>query len=143
MHISPFARTGWARRFVGLGMSLGVALAALLVLRAWAEASSPHAAPAGPGLSLTVPTPLDAGRGINVVTSTLLLTNSIVSHNSAAEGGGIYNSGHLDIENSIIQSNQAITRGGGLYVNSIDPAGMGATLTLHNSQVISNAVVKF
>jgi len=79
------------------------------------------------------------GGGIEVLTSTLLLTDSVVRNNSAGVGGGIYDTGRLDVENSTIRNNQAITYGGGLNFYATDPSGAVPAVILRNSQVLNNS----
>ena len=240
MHTLPIARGTTVRRLFSLGLALGLAGAALLLLRIWAEA----AAPSQPALTVTVNSPLDApddnpgnnichnaidnkcnlraalqelnagsggtinlpagtytltngaggdlqiqknisllgagpattiiqgnpvswphrilrvqagaaavvsgvtisgghlasanGGGIDVITSTLLLSGSVLTNNSAASGGGLYSSGRLTVTNSTIRNNQASADGGGLYINANDVAGPGGSLALLHSQVLTN-----
>ncbi|MGC2234761.1 MAG: choice-of-anchor Q domain-containing protein [Pyrinomonadaceae bacterium] len=62
----------------------------------------------------------DAGGGIYNNNSTLSLTNSVVTANTASFGaGGIYNTfGTLDINNSTVSNNSAGNIGGGVYNNN-------------------------
>ncbi len=75
------------------------------------------------------------GGGIDVVSGTLRLINASVLNNQAAQGGGIYNRGRLDVLASTIRGNQAYTDGGGVY-NEAFSAGQNFTLT--SSLVQSN-----
>jgi hypothetical protein len=67
--------------------------------------------------------------------STTTLNNSIVSANTAADGGGIYSIGTLTLNNSVITGNQTtegpFNDGGGIYSSN-------GTLTLNNSTVSNN-----
>ncbi len=77
-----------------------------------------------------------AGGGIYIhnSTSTLTLTNSVVSGNSAASGGGIFtwHGGTLTVNNSTISGNQATGSGGGIYTQN------GVT-TVTNSTISGNS----
>jgi hypothetical protein len=68
------------------------------------------------------------------VTSKLTLTNSVVSGNSAASGGGIFtwHGGTLTVNNSTISGNQATGSGGGIYTQN------GVT-TVTNSTINDNS----
>jgi len=65
---------------------------------------------------------------------TLTLNNSIVSNNQSSLGGGIYNDGTLTLNNSIVSNNTATASNGGGIGN-----GSGGTLTLNNSTVSGNS----
>jgi Dockerin type I domain len=73
------------------------------------------------------------GGGICIVgTSTLTVTNSTISGNSAPQGGGIFqNSGTLSLTNSTVSGNSA-TLGGGIFQKT-------GTLSLTNSTVSGNS----
>ena len=72
------------------------------------------------------------GGGIQVGTgSTLNLSNSTISGNSAIYGGGISNAGIAIVTNSIIANNLANSSGGGIY-NS-------GTITLTNNTISGNS----
>ncbi len=79
----------------------------------------------------------DGGQGggiyIHDITSKLILTNSVVSGNSAASGGGIFtwHGGTLTVMNSTISGNSATGSGGGIYTQN------GAT-TVTNSTISGN-----
>lgn len=74
----------------------------------------------------------DNGGGILVNTgSTLKLTNSTLSDNTAERGGAIAIFGTTTITNSTIDSNEALVGGGGIY-------NFSDTLTLINSTVSNN-----
>ncbi len=64
----------------------------------------------------------------------LTLNNMTITKGKADDGGGIYNSGTLTINNSTIQDNStsSTTNGGGIYINS-------GTLTINNSTVRDNS----
>lgn len=64
--------------------------------------------------------------------STLTLTNSSVSGNSALYGGGIYNVGTLNLKNSVINNNTGLGIGGGIY----NPG----TLSIIGSTISNNRV---
>jgi Domain of unknown function (DUF4347) len=63
---------------------------------------------------------------------TLTLNNSIVSGNGSMKGGGIFNSGTLTLNNSTVSGNAA-SEGGGIYTSG--------TLTLNNSTVSGNQAI--
>lgn len=67
----------------------------------------------------------------SVIQSKLTITNSLITANSSANGGGIYNSknGILSITNSIVSNNSATSFGAGIY-NYPD-----ATATITNSTI--------
>ncbi len=79
------------------------------------------------------------GGGIDVITGTLTLSNSVVSNNTAFKGAGVYNTGQLNVEDSVVRGNQATYAGGGLYNDAsnlaITPA---AQLTVSLSSIMSN-----
>ena len=106
------------------------------------------------------------GGGINNE-STLSITNSTISGNSAGLGGGIINAGHLTVNNCIVSSNSAIGTssedgdGGGIYTwnngtatvtestisgntassggGGIEDAPAGGTLTVTESTISGNS----
>jgi hypothetical protein len=89
----------------------------------------------------------DRGGGILVdELSTLTVTGSTVSNNSAAVlGGGIADYGKLTVNNSTISDNHALgTYGGGIAVFSGAPfsAPFSATLTVSNSTVSDNTALQ-
>ncbi|BAY79402.1 hypothetical protein NIES25_58870 (plasmid) [Nostoc linckia NIES-25] len=63
-------------------------------------------------------------------TSSVTLSNSIISNNSANIGGGIYSTSSVTLSNSTLSSNTANTNGGGIFSTS--------NLTLSNSTISSN-----
>jgi hypothetical protein len=73
------------------------------------------------------------GLGPGVPGGTVILSNSTVSGNSSAGGGGISNvyQGLLMVTNSTIAGNSAPDQGGGIY-------NVGATLTIANSTISGN-----
>ena len=89
------------------------------------------------GLTISGGHPLNGavGGGIDVVSGTLQLIGVSVLNNQAAQGGGIYNGGWLDVLGSTIRGNRAYTDGGGVYNEPFD-AGLNFTLT--SSLVQSN-----
>ena len=75
------------------------------------------------------------GGGIhNRTASTLNLTDSTISGNSASEGGGIVNNGTLTINNSTVSGNAASFSGGGIFTS-----GFSASTTLNNT-IITNTL---
>jgi CSLREA domain-containing protein len=60
------------------------------------------------------------------------------SVSAAAQGGAVYSTGRLTVTNSLIYSNTAHTRGGGICVMLEDCSVPTSTLTLVNSAVYSN-----
>jgi len=76
------------------------------------------------------------GGGLDVVSGTVLLVDSLVANNQAGNGGGIYNAGALIVDHSTIRSNGAITAGGGLYI--APPVGAGSYLTMNLTQLADN-----
>ena len=96
--------------------------------------------------------------GIRNNSGALTLTYSVVSTNTAGQGGGIYNAGNLTVMTTTLSGNIAISTGGGIYndagalaaltdVNvltnqAVDGGGIGNvstnTLTLQNGQVNLN-----
>ncbi len=84
---------------------------------------------------LQMGSPPEPGGGIlNPATSTLTITNSIVSDNKSNDdtAGGIYNAGTLTVEGSTVCNNFSSSSGGGIY-----NAG-GGVLTVTHSLVCSN-----
>ncbi|HUM70200.1 MAG TPA: CSLREA domain-containing protein, partial [Chloroflexota bacterium] len=103
------------------------------------------------------------GGGLYINAAHLQITDSVISGNSANDGGGlVFYSGFLTMTESVVEGNTAVTIGGGIF-NSADnsliisstiqnntangsninaPGGggiaNGGTLTISNSQVISN-----
>ena len=75
------------------------------------------------------------GGGIyNNISSTLTLTNSTITGNSATlDGGGIYNNGTATVTNSTFSGNSSSHIGGGIYNNSI------GTMTLTNTTITGNS----
>jgi predicted outer membrane repeat protein len=80
-----------------------------------------------------------AGAGIHVGSgANFTLRDSLVDHNTAMLGGGIYSEGTLTVERSLIQANDAAatpasaSRGGGLAVN-------GGTATITNTTFSDNS----
>jgi hypothetical protein len=70
----------------------------------------------------------------DIVSTNNTVTNSTITQNtSVTDGGGIDNSGHLLVKDSVISSNvaQAGFSGGGIYND-------GAQLTLDDSQIVGN-----
>jgi predicted outer membrane repeat protein len=59
-----------------------------------------------------------------------------ITKNKAWEGGGIYNSGSLDINNSLIMGNSANSEGGGIYCER-------SRLNINNSQILYNEADEF
>ncbi len=55
------------------------------------------------------------GGGVKNDSGTLSLSYVTISQNRAADGAGVFNRGTLDISNSAISGNLAITTGGGIY----------------------------
>ncbi|MCA9932483.1 MAG: hypothetical protein KC415_01065 [Anaerolineales bacterium] len=81
------------------------------------------------GNATTSPT---TGGGIrNNADSTLTLNNATISGNTAGLGGGIYNIGTLNINQSVITTNTA-TNGGGIATNT------GTMLTINDSTISNN-----
>jgi hypothetical protein len=79
------------------------------------------------------PTGSGVGGGIlNGVNSTLVITNSTLSRNSADAGGGIHNNASLAINNCAFQGNSATFNGGGILNN-------GGSLSISNSTLSSNS----
>ncbi|MHB9034513.1 MAG: right-handed parallel beta-helix repeat-containing protein, partial [Anaerolineae bacterium] len=84
-------------------------------------------------LTLTGGQTADSGGGVFVANGSLALVNCVISNNSAAYGGGVFQadaSGRVDAVGSRIERNTAAWHGGGLYVNG------SAALT--DTQVLSN-----
>ena len=72
------------------------------------------------------------GGAVHVVSGNLNLTDSVITDSKAFYGGGIYSTGNVVLDNTIIQNNTATQYGGGIYANS-------GTVTLQNgSQVLNN-----
>ncbi|HSH04129.1 MAG TPA: Ig-like domain-containing protein [Anaerolineae bacterium] len=73
------------------------------------------------------------GGGIYLTNVTLTASNNIISHNTSRNGGGIYidnGTAQVDITNSAIFDNNAITDGGGLFTHT--------PITITNSTVSHN-----
>ncbi len=67
----------------------------------------------------------------NTYYGTATLTNCTVSGNSAANGGGIFNQGTLNVSSSSIKKNEATSDGGGIATTS-------GSVTITNSVINSN-----
>lgn len=103
------------------------------------------------------------GGGLVINAANLQITDSVISGNSANDGGGlVFYSGFLTMTNSVVEGNTAVTIGGGIFngadnsliisstiqnntangsnINAPGGGGIanGGTLTISNSQVISN-----
>jgi hypothetical protein len=72
------------------------------------------------------------GGAINNNSGSLTVTNSTISGNVAAQGGGIFNLATLAVSNSTFSGNTASSDGGGIFNDS------GATLTVNDSTVSGN-----
>ena len=81
-------------------------------------------------------TQVDGSGGGIFNTGTLELTNSTVSGNQADNGGGIFNGGTLTLNRSTVRGNQAIT-GGGIY-SSTHPLTTTQKTTVTNSTISGN-----
>ena len=88
------------------------------------------------GIAITGGTAKQGG-GIYNKFGELIITNSIISNNSASDdGGGIYNyCGRLDVTNSTISNNSADDDGGGVYNYSDDKT---AAMTIVGSTFLCN-----
>jgi predicted outer membrane repeat protein len=67
-----------------------------------------------------------------------MVTGSTVSHNTATNGGGIYNGDTLTLKNSTISENTASQDGGGIYNEGAATAFGSTVLTLTGSTVSGN-----
>ncbi len=84
-------------------------------------------------LTLTGGQTSGAGGAVYLVNGSLTLVNCLITQNSAAYGGGVFQdgpSGRVDVINSRIERNTSANHGGGLYVTG------SAAFT--NAQVLSN-----
>ncbi|MFF5262483.1 hypothetical protein ACFY4C_26395 [Actinomadura viridis] len=80
----------------------------------------------------------DNGAGISNDRGQLRLTGTFVQSNSTSGGGGggIYNDGILTVTGGGIESNTAVTRGGGVYTE------LGGASTFYNSYISRNRAVQ-
>jgi hypothetical protein len=75
---------------------------------------------------------------------TVTLNNSIITNNSARDGGGLFNdTGRIVINNSTLSYNAATFDGGSAYntcTSSTCPDSKGSSITINNSSLIYNSV---
>ena len=77
------------------------------------------------------------GGGLAVVSGTVTLLDVTVKDNEAGHGAGIYNAGVLNMVGADIESNVAVTSGGGIYNEA--PIGAGPNLTITFSTLANNS----
>lgn len=76
--------------------------------------------------------------GANLILNDLTIINGSAAGTSDGNGGAIHNNGIVSLNNSIVSSSFARTRGGGIYNN-----GTNAMLTLTNSIITNNRLPSF
>lgn len=76
------------------------------------------------------------GGGIYNGSATMSITNTTISGNSAASGGGVYNTGQMSVKSSTITNNTGVP----YRLNPFAPGGVSnrGTLTLQNSIIAQN-----
>ena len=79
------------------------------------------------------------GGGVNNISATLTITDSVVSGNTADFGAGIYNGGTLVLINSTISNNATIGGSGGGILSTSSLGGSNPALTIINSTISDNS----
>jgi uncharacterized repeat protein (TIGR01451 family) len=78
------------------------------------------------------------GGGINNISTTLTISDSVISGNTADFGAGIYNGGTLTLVNSTVSGNQTIGGSGAGILSTSSLGGSSPVLTVINSTISNN-----
>lgn len=75
----------------------------------------------------------DNGGGVTEVNFTLIMEDSLITGNSAGgSGGGIYNDkDHVELYNTVVENNQAVLDGGGIFTEGNPSGGFNQPSTLY------------